>query len=561
MTRSELNEILSKIKTHKKRLMIYIKNHHPEVYNSIFEQTQFLDKTATFAERIYCIKNNLYHRPICPVCHVNEVSFAKDKGKYRTACSQHCSRKDKNRIQKCIDTYNNKTKEEQQKIFDKVLKTKIERYGEDWYEKSFAEKARQTKLIRYGNPNYFNKEKLKETFTKKYGGPSPFSCKEIIEKSKQTCLSNYGVDNFGKTPESIKIRTMGTRNRSFDYIMNYQLASPMFTREEYINGNHEDQFEFSCKKCGTSFYSRWDNGGLVTPCPHCHPIKYGTSNMETEIIDFIKTIYNGTIKRNVRDLIAPKELDIVLPGKKIAIELDGVFFHSDYYKQNSSYHLEKTKDCEQLGYQLIHVFEDEWVFKQQIVKDRIRHLLGASSKKIYARKCKLVELKYSDTELFLRLNHIQGSIKTNINLGLMYNDELVSAMTISKPRFTKKYQYELIRFCSKIDCNVIGAAGKLFHYFVNKYNPSSVISYADYRYSTGKLYEKLNFKNIGRSNPDYFYLKPPDIHRHSRLEFQKHKLRDKLNTFDEKLSEYQNMRANGYYRIYDCGNLIYLYER
>ena len=129
-------------------------------------------------------------------------------------------------------------------------------------------------------------------------------------------------------------------------------------------------------------------------------------------------------------------------------------------------------------------------------------------------------------------------------------------MTFGKPRFNKEYDYELLRFCNTLNTSVMGGASKLLSYFIKNYNPKSILSYANLRWSMGNLYEKLGFTLISQSSPNYFYFNN-DLILHSRIEFQKHKLKDKLENYNPDLTESENMYNNGYRKIYDCGNLVY----
>ena len=129
-------------------------------------------------------------------------------------------------------------------------------------------------------------------------------------------------------------------------------------------------------------------------------------------------------------------------------------------------------------------------------------------------------------------------------------------MIFGKPRFNKKYDYELIRFCSKMNINVVGAASKLFKHFKINYN-GSIISYANRRFSNGNLYETLGFTKIDETKPNYFYIKGKTLL--SRNKCQKHKLKNLLDNFDENLSEHENMLNNGYLKVYDCGNLVFTF--
>ena len=159
---------------------------------------------------------------------------------------------------------------------------------------------------------------------------------------------------------------------------------------------------------------------------------------------------------------------------------------------------------------------------------------------------------------FLEKYHIQGTCNASVKLGLFYKNRLCAVMTFGKSRFNKNYDWELIRYCTLSNFNVIGGAGKLLSYFRKKYI-GSIISYADRRWSDGNLYRRLNFKELVPSPPSYWYFLGKK--RYSRTLFQKHLLSSKLKIFDENKTEKENMKKNGYLTIYDCGNFVFTKEK
>ena len=235
------------------------------------------------------------------------------------------------------------------------------------------------------------------------------------------------------------------------------------------------------------------------------------------------------------------ELDIVIPEIKLAIEFDGNYWHSDKFKQEKNYHLNKTIECEKMGYRLIHIFEHEWIKKQDIVKAKLKSIFNRDQQSIYARKCVIKEITSKEKNEFLNKTHIQGEDKSNVKLGLYNNDELVAVMTFCKSRFNKNFEWELSRFSSSK--HVIGGASKLLKYFERVYKPKSLITYADRRFSQGKLYFMLGFTFDHFSSPNYFYC-DQNLKIYSRIHCQKHKLKDILKNFDESLSENENMALN-----------------
>jgi hypothetical protein len=210
------------------------------------------------------------------------------------------------------------------------------------------------------------------------------------------------------------------------------------------------------------------------------------------------------------------------------------------------------------------VFEDEWDNKSDIVKSVINAKLGMFEVRIYARKCQVVQLTAAECNQFLVANHIQGADLSSVRLGLMYDNKLTAVMTFGKSRFNKNYEYEMYRFCTKLNTQIVGGAAKLLSHFSTQYKPTSIISYADRRYSTGGLYNALGFTRLHSSKPAYQYVKSTKgdggnyTRRFNRTQFQKHKLSKVLSVFDPNLTEAVNMHNNGYHKIYDCGTHVFV---
>ena len=290
-------------------------------------------------------------------------------------------------------------------------------------------------------------------------------------------------------------------------------------------------------------------------CPICGKI---ISHSEDEIFGFVKRICPDAEQGN-RTILDGKELDIYIPSKKIAIEYDGLYWHSEAYGKDRNYHLQKTEECSKKGIQLIHVFEDEWLEKPEIIKSRLKNILGVTDKTIYARKCNVKIVQGSVAQKFLEDNHIQGRCKGMYHYGLYYDGGLVSLMTFGKMRQQRKYHtdydscYELLRFCSKLNTNVVGAAGRLLKAFLRDLNPSEVISYADKRWSQGNLYKQLGFEHTHDSRPNYFYVLGQ--RRENRFKYRKGELVKE--GYDPNKSEREIMLERGIYRIYDCGTMVF----
>ncbi len=305
------------------------------------------------------------------------------------------------------------------------------------------------------------------------------------------------------------------------------------------------------------------------------PNQYDKSNKtqsikELNLIDYIRSIYSGEILTGNRVLLGNGfELDIVIPEHNLAIEFNGNFYHLEQPEQTTAalkkdrkYHLNKTLICEQKGYQLLHFFEDEWDNKQDIIKSMICNKLKLTSTRIFARKCRLVEVDKRDRINFYNANHIQGGDQAKVAYGLVYDGILVSVMSFGIPRFTRDIQWELIRFANKINTNVIGGFSKLLKYFRLNHS-GSIISYADRRISTGNVYSRNGFTLTRTNLPSYSYLHKNTNYlvRYSRMQFQKKRLYKKFNDNIDRtqMTELEMVTELGYKRIWDCGTLTYVY--
>jgi transposase len=290
------------------------------------------------------------------------------------------------------------------------------------------------------------------------------------------------------------------------------------------------------------------------------PYKFANkSSLEIKICEYLKLL-NIDYLTAARTVISPKELDIYIPSKKVAIEVNGLFWHSTNSSRgiDKKYHLQKTQDCEVKGIKLLHFFEDELLEKFDLCKSIISANLGLSEQ-IYARKCQVREISSSESLSFTNQYHLQGNAVATAHFGLFYDEFLVSVMTFRKNRFSKNSSaWEIIRYCTKNNLRVVGGASKLFSNFISTYSPKEVHSYADRRISNGNVYGKLGFTFSHNTPPNYYYIIGKN--RSNRLNWQKKLLDKKLKFYDPNLTEEENMKLNEYYRIYDCGNKLYIWK-
>lgn len=287
-------------------------------------------------------------------------------------------------------------------------------------------------------------------------------------------------------------------------------------------------------------------------CPACAKVNF-QSKPEFEIKEFIESLGVDVLHTYYLDGV---ELDLFVPSKNLAIEFDGLFYHSSGSvstdKVISEKHIKKTELCEHHGITLLHIFENEWENKQSIWKSMIRHRLGLSTK-IYGRKttCRDITSKLADE--FCKINHMQGAAKSKYQYGLYYENILVAVMSIAGSRYNDN-DFEIIRYCNIKDHNVVGGFSKLLKHF-RSIHSGSVVSYANRRWSNGNLYAQNGFTKERITGPCYYYLKGDKMQH--RSVFMKHKLSNLLDAFDAAKTEVANMYEHKYRRIWDCGTIVY----
>lgn len=225
-------------------------------------------------------------------------------------------------------------------------------------------------------------------------------------------------------------------------------------------------------------------------CPLC-AIGKNSSIGEDKLVNFTKSLINDEVITNSRNIIPPNELDIYIPKLKVAIEYNGLYWHSINFV-DEDYHLNKAEKCNQKGIRLIQIFEDEFETKEDIVKSLLTHILRKTTNRIYARKCNIKTVNEEEAKEFLNENHLQGYIKSDYYYGLFSDEQLISIMSFSLKDGIEK-SYSIDRFCTKKYTAIIGGASKLLSYFITDINPSQIIVTVDRKWSKGNLYKKLGF--------------------------------------------------------------------
>lgn len=516
----------------------------------------------SFLEKVYCLLNDAV--PVCDKGKRKNFSNNLNIGYYNcnraTACD--CAKEQLSR--NISKGKKNLTKEQIIKSNNKRIETCKRLYG-----------------VEYNSQSKQIKDKKQATFLEKYGQPTSLLDKNVQDKIKNTLLDKYGVDHPSKSNEIVQKRNATNLKKygNICSVQNPQIREQIYQKSYELYGvkmlhrNRYTQKQQELLSDKNLLIEKFEDLGLVGICNEYdispRVIKYRLDQWgidhatKTSIEEFVEKILENlqiSFDYRNRKLISPYELDFVIPDFSIAIEVGGLYWHSEKFV-DKHYHLMKQKLCEQKGYRLITIFSDEILNTPQIIEKRLSHVFGKNNRKVHARKCSIKQITTNQEKIFLDNNHIQGSAKSSVKYGAFDQDnELVAVMTFSKNRrFTgdrKSNYYELVRFASVVRSN--GLASRLFKRFLKDYAPQKVISYADKRWSNGSLYFKLGFELERESGPNYWYTKD-FLTREHRYKYTKHSLVNK--GYDSNKTEYQIMNENGYSKIWDCGTMRFSYDK
>lgn len=495
---------------------------------SILANKEYIDGLAALypqldsREALYLIALNKPGAPSCPTCG-KKPSFKGFSLGYAMYCSSKCNNSGVG--------------------VEKKQKALLEKYGVISYSKTaeYQEKLEQASLKRFGTKNANQSAWVKE-------------------KKVQTNLKNLGVENPSQSPDVIE-KKQKTRWETTYRRLNARLKTlvvPLFTLDDYKG--IDEKYLWKCAKCNTEFKDHLKFGKIPT-CPTCFLSSMPYSKSEKELATWLTSL-GVTVVENSKKIVPPKEIDIYIPSHSLAIELNGTYHHSEVAgHKDSKYHLNKRDACLAKDIDLIQIWDIEWLHKKEIIQSIIKNRLNIDITTIYARKCQVKEVDPKEARDFFEDNHIQGFYASTYYTGLYYEDTLVQCVSFKKARYSKEAGWELTRSAALLDTRVIGGLSRLLKYFQSK-EIGSIISYADLRFFNGKGYEAVGFKLIRQSPPSYYYTSKPKCYSSfsSRETFQKHKLKDLLEVFDPSLTEWENMQVNGYDRVWDCGNKVYILE-
>lgn len=528
----------------------------PELYAGVVKYSEDHNlECKSVQQAFYNFCNSLTEKPVCEFCG-KPAPFNHLTKKYRRFCNAKCQNNDpsvkKRHAETNIRVYGVDNAAKNDAVRKRMMDTNLERYGNvnPMKNEKVVQKARETCQQKYGVSWYSSTkefaQRFRDSMMKKYGVPYGFQNPEIYAKRTQTCMERYGDPYPGKS----KLLELATKTRLSVYdnletiFPNYEIQC---SRDEFL-GVYEHENTWKCKSCGKTFSRQG--------APFCECQRRWTTQIK--ICDFVRQYYPNAEFENSTILPFNREIDIYVPELNLGFEFNGLFWHSEANGKDRQYHLQKTLDAQKAGVRLIHIFEDEWLEKPRVVKTKIKRLLGVKTKyKIYARKCTVGTIDSSVAIPFLDKYHIQGFVESAVHVGVMFKGRLVAVASFN-PKDKKTGSWYLTRYATVFNFNIVGGCGKAISHFEHKYRPSLIRTFADRRWSVGDMYYKLGFKLAEVARPVYWYYLPHNGgHRIHRFNLRK----DNKNMFpivyDKKMTERELATKNGYYRVWDCGQLVF----
>lgn len=534
------------------------------------------------------------HHPYCKVCwpshQKEEMKRRREDTNLKRYGVSHVLRADspsrKKRDETCIQRYGDLHPMRNQEVRRRQTDTMLEKYGvvSPQQNESVREKTRKTVEERYGgflHGSLVISDRIKNTLVEKYGVDNPTKNPEVVEKFKntmrdrfggiggaspalramveETSMRKYGVTHPFKSKSNEEKRLKSNRQRVIrERDEKLEALKPFLESKELLESAITDRRFMSKYRIFRSLINEaMDRFGLSIG---------HTTSIESaihEILDSLGVSYERT--RKILD--GGREIDVFIPEKCIGIECNGLYYHSynPYQKINGplekDYHYKKWENASANGIKLLQFWEDDINNRIDVIESIIKNALGFSER-VYARRCEVQEIDRETGSEFLDRCHLNGDRVASKYIGLIHNGELISVMSFSKNRFERgEGKFELIRFASELGFSVIGGGSKLINHFL-KTTPECVelMSYSDIMLGGGDSYLKMGFEEVGLVPCGYYWTKGGRT-KEARQKYQKHKLKGLLETFDEDLSETENMWRNGYRKLYNAGYRKFVLKR
>jgi hypothetical protein len=549
MTREQLkillqNDYISKTGKAKLRKM-------PEdIKDIVIKETSFYkyQEYQHLGLRCYFIINDIYEVKKCPECNTEIHPISLQKYKTQNFCSLSCSTKNKDVLEKSkqtnLEKYGVEYVTQHPETIKKQQATNLEKYGVQsvLQHKDIIKKKITTTISRHGIVSCFQnneiQDKIKKANIEKYGVEYPLQYGSILNKTKISMKEKYGTEHAGLChigKENIKILD---DKEKFSKIIDGKTLTEI-----------SSQINIKCKSSILKIIKKYELDDLYQ--------KKSPSYLEHEMQEFLDE-NNISYETNNRTILNGRELDFYIPDYNMAIEMNGVYWHSDKFKCDKYYHYDKWKMCNEQGIHLISIFEDDWNFQNIKIKNMLLNFFGKKPKGIPARKTIINKIDGIIARHFLDQYHLQGYV-IGTHYGAFDNtDNLIGVMTFGT---TRNGRFELKRFVTD---NYIhsGLFSKMFNYAQSDLQFNEVVSFSDNTCFTGNVYKTNKFTLVKVIPPDYRYLF--NNKRTHKSNFKKSNIKVKFpelcESIDNGMTETQAMELLGIPKIYDCGKCEWIWS-
>lgn len=491
----------------------------------------------------------------------------------------------------------NTLKQRERNMTDEERQHKYDRLNSFWKElddeqrtqrnKASSVISKQTKLERYGDSTFNNRDKAKQTMKDRYGVTNAYQTNKAKQNAESVMMERYNVRKFFSNRDAfekvslkkynvihpMKAQSIKNKLSNTKYLRygNENYNNPNKSIETFINRygvRRPMMLQINVEKCKNTKLKRYGDENFNNRPKALKTLykKYGKNYYEKLAINSLGNRISN-VNKKFAEYIGSNDFEFPIQRhsydvkyNNYLIEIDPSFTHNClengiYNKFGGlpkEYHYNKSKLASDNGYRCIHVFDwDDW--------DKIKYMLQ-DKQILYARKLHIKEVNKKECDDFLNNYHIQNTCKgQEIRLGLYSGNELVEIMTFGKPRYNKNYQYELLRLCTMCKYNVVGGAERLFKHFISNYKPQSIISYCDYGKFSGDVYTRLGFTKQPHISFNKHWSKGSEHITDNLLRQRGYDQLFKTN-YGKGSSNEQLMLNNGWLPIYDAGQLTYVWN-
>lgn len=536
----EINAHCNKETWWSKRNLIY-------VYDDILEYTNFLTEDSKISVRLYHYLNDIDTPSKCSRdgCS-NNTKFDNRFEKYGKYCSRKCT-------SMATAKYGSDNRFSTQETKEKIKKANLAKYGHENVSHSTHFKEKMANYYGTLSDEKMNEiiEKRAATNVEKYGYTTPFMAESVKEKITATMIERYGVEKPLQNQDILakqkrtNVDRYGAPNKKQRY----------YSQELLNNLGNVEWFEEQMKLKSVHGMSIEHNTSYTAMCTICRNhgiVLVGGSTFENEIHDYVSSKIDVSLTRHNKKLLNGLEIDMLSDELKVGIECNGIYWHSEMSgNKDMFYHLRKTNMMKEVGYTLMHIFEDDWHNKQDVCKSRLVGLFSDFSI-LDPIHCDVSLLDPADEETFLNFNSIHGCKNSDMCYCIRIDGEIVSVASFKK---VGEYSWEIVGFADKLYNYYENSLSLMLDKFVISCHPDNIV------FRIPKEFGSEHMKHTRMTHgydelPTYRY-----VDTRKRLKVLGYgELPKLLETFDPSLTEWENMQNNGYDRIWDCGNSVWFYN-